>query len=66
MTLQIHSKEWGGGGGRGDDHIHVPRFSHEHTHEQSCQPVTFKKSIIELKKTYFEVKKSILRAERAS
>ena len=26
---------------------------------QSCQPVTFKKSIIELKKTYFEVKKSI-------
>ena len=24
---------------------------------QSCQPVTFKKSIIELKKTYFEVKK---------
>ena len=30
-----------------------------HPHEQSCQPVTFKKSIIELKKTYFEVKKSI-------
>ena len=27
--------------------------------EQSCQPVTFKKSIIEIKKTYFEVKKSI-------
>ena len=26
---------------------------------QSCQPVTFKKSIIELKKPYFEVKKSI-------
>ena len=31
---------------------------------QSCQPVTFKKSIIELKKPYFEVKKSIF-ARRA-
>ena len=30
---------------------------------QSCQPVTFKKSIIELKKPYFEVKKSIFARE---
>ena len=35
-------------------------------HPQSCQPVTFKKSIIELEKPYFEVKKVFLRAERAS
>ena len=30
-----------------------------YTQNQSCQPVTFKKSIIELEKPYFEVKKSI-------
>ena len=36
-----------------------------HEHWQSCQPVTFKKSIIEIKKPYFEVKKSIFaRGER--
>ena len=32
---------------------------------QSCQPVTFKKSIIELKKTYFEVKRSHFCAQSA-
>ena len=33
--------------------------------EQSCQPVTFKKSIIEIKKPYFEVKKKYFCARSA-